>query len=66
VARSFSDSIIGTTTIESLPHPKRKSVLVDPNGLMLTDLKETTRAHLDDSIARIEQVRNAQVQRMGY
>lgn len=38
VARSFSDSIIGTTTIDSLPHPKRKSELIDLNALLLTDL----------------------------
>jgi len=30
------------------------------------DVEENTRAHLDDSIARIEQVLNAQVQRVGY
>jgi hypothetical protein len=38
VARSFSDSIIATTTIESLPHPERKSELLDLNALLLTDL----------------------------
>src|SRR5215207_8255753 len=29
VARSFSDSILGITKIESLPHPERKSILID-------------------------------------
>jgi hypothetical protein len=38
VARSFSDSILGMTKIESLPHPDRKSVLIDLGALLLTDL----------------------------
>jgi uncharacterized protein DUF4953/uncharacterized protein DUF5117/uncharacterized protein DUF5118 len=38
VARSFSDSIVGITKIESLPHPERKSVLIDFGALLLTDL----------------------------
>ena len=38
VARSFSDSILGITKIESLPHPERKSILIDLGALMLTDL----------------------------
>ena len=38
VARSFSDSILGTTKLESLPHPDRKSLLIDLGGLLLTDL----------------------------
>lgn len=38
VARSFSDSILGSTKIESLPHPERKSILIDLGALMLTDL----------------------------
>ena len=36
--RSFSDSILGATKIESLPHPDRKSVLIDLGALLLTDL----------------------------
>lgn len=36
--RSFSDSILGATKIESLPHPERKSVLIDLGALLLTDL----------------------------
>ena len=36
--RSFSDSILGSAKIESLPHPERKSVLIDLGGLLLTDL----------------------------
>src|SRR5688500_17223811 len=38
VDRSFSDSIMGMTKIESLPHPERKSVLIDLGALFLTDL----------------------------
>jgi hypothetical protein len=38
VARSFSDSILGITKIESLPHPERKSILIDLGAFMLTDL----------------------------
>jgi hypothetical protein len=38
IARSFSDSIIGASTIDSLPHPERKSELVDLDALLLTDL----------------------------
>lgn len=38
VDRSFSDSALGLVKIESLPHPERKSVLVDLGSLLLTDL----------------------------
>jgi hypothetical protein len=38
VDRSFSDSIMGMTKIESLPHPERKSILVDLGALFLTDV----------------------------
>jgi hypothetical protein len=38
IGRSFSDSVIGTTTVESLPHPDRKSELIDLDALLLTDL----------------------------
>jgi Met-zincin/Domain of unknown function (DUF5117)/Domain of unknown function (DUF5118) len=38
VARSFSDSILGITKIESLPHPERKSILIDLGAFVLTDL----------------------------
>ncbi|HUP29343.1 MAG TPA: zinc-dependent metalloprotease [Usitatibacter sp.] len=36
--QSFTDSLIGTTTIASLPHPERKSVLVEANPLFLADI----------------------------
>lgn len=38
VSRSFSDSILGSAKLESLPHPERKSVLIDLGGILLTDL----------------------------
>src|SRR5262249_28445212 len=38
VARSFSDAILGAARIESLPHPERKSVLIDLGGILLTDV----------------------------
>jgi hypothetical protein len=38
VDRSFSDSIMGMTKIESLPHPERKSILIDLGALFLTDV----------------------------
>src|SRR5687768_2725919 len=38
VDRSFSDSVLGITKIESLPHPERKSVLIDLGALLLTDV----------------------------
>lgn len=38
VARSFADSILGATKIESLPHPERKSVLIDLGNIMLADI----------------------------
>lgn len=37
VQHSFSDSILGSAKLESLPQPERKSVLVDLGGLLLTD-----------------------------
>jgi hypothetical protein len=38
VKRSFSDSILGSTKVESLPQPERKSVLIDLGAVLLTDL----------------------------
>lgn len=38
VSRSFSDSIIGSTKLESLPHPDRRSVLIDLGAILLTDV----------------------------
>src|SRR5262249_30134795 len=41
VAHSFSDSILGAAKVESLPHPERKSVLIDLGGIFLTDVPMT-------------------------
>jgi hypothetical protein len=38
VSRSFGDSVLATAKLESLPHPERKSVLVDLSSFFLTDL----------------------------
>ena len=38
VADGFSDSLLASAAIASLPHPERKSVLVEANALFLTDL----------------------------
>ncbi|HET9580205.1 MAG TPA: zinc-dependent metalloprotease [Usitatibacter sp.] len=36
--QSFTDSLLGSATVVSSPHPERKSVLVEANGLFITDL----------------------------
>ena len=38
VKESFTDSLIGVTTVASAPHPERKSILIDANALFLADL----------------------------
>jgi len=38
VAHSFSDSILGSTKRESLPHPERKSELTDLGAILLADV----------------------------
>jgi len=38
VRHSFSDSILGSAKLESLPQPERKSVLVDLGALLLADV----------------------------
>jgi hypothetical protein len=38
VKEGFTDSLLGSTTVQSLPHPERQSVLVDANALLLTDI----------------------------
>src|SRR5712692_8559938 len=38
VSHSFSDSILGSAKLESLPHPERKSLLIDLGAILLTDL----------------------------
>jgi hypothetical protein len=36
--QSFTDSLIGTSPVASLPHPERKSVLVEANALFISDI----------------------------
>jgi hypothetical protein len=38
VERSYADAIMGAAKILSKPHPDRKSILIDPTELFLTDL----------------------------
>src|SRR5260370_8501058 len=38
MSHSFSDSILGATKLESLPHPERKSLLIDLGALLLPDV----------------------------
>jgi Met-zincin/Domain of unknown function (DUF5117) len=38
VRENMSDSLIGSVAVASKPHPERKSVLIEANGLLLTDL----------------------------
>ncbi|MBK6336544.1 MAG: zinc-dependent metalloprotease [Betaproteobacteria bacterium] len=38
VGEAFSDSLLGSAAVASQPHPERKSVLVELNALLLTDL----------------------------
>jgi hypothetical protein len=35
---SFTDSLLGAASVVSAPHPERKSVLIEANGLFITDL----------------------------
>ena len=38
VKEGFTDSLVGATTVASQPHPDRKTVLIDANALLLTDI----------------------------
>ena len=38
VKEGFTDSLLGATSIVSQPHPERKTVLIDANALLLTDI----------------------------
>jgi hypothetical protein len=40
--QSFTDSLLASTTVASSPHPERKSVLIEANGLFLTDIPGTS------------------------
>ena len=41
VKESFSDSLLGWGAVVSAPHPERKSILVDANGIFLADISGT-------------------------
>ena len=38
VAKSFSDSLLGSAPVASQPHPERKSILIDASALLMTDI----------------------------
>ncbi|HET8546929.1 MAG TPA: zinc-dependent metalloprotease, partial [Bryobacteraceae bacterium] len=38
IAHSFADSVLGIAPVASLPHPERKSVLIDLSTILLTDV----------------------------
>ncbi len=40
--QSFTDSLLASTNVASQPHPDRKSVLIEANGLFLTDIPGTS------------------------
>ncbi|HUQ27928.1 MAG TPA: zinc-dependent metalloprotease [Usitatibacter sp.] len=40
--QSFTDSLLASTNVASQPHPERKSVLIEANGLFLTDIPGTS------------------------
>jgi len=42
VKEGFTDSLLGATTVASLAHPERKTVLIDANALLLTDIPAGT------------------------
>jgi len=67
VREGFSDSLVGATTVVSQPHPERKTVLIDANALLLTDIavgqRFTTGVHMrnyafDAKNSSFESVRN--------
>lgn len=39
---SFTDSLLASSTVVSLPHPERKTVLIDANALLLADIPSLT------------------------
>ncbi|HKW81464.1 MAG TPA: zinc-dependent metalloprotease, partial [Casimicrobiaceae bacterium] len=44
VRESTSDSLLGSVPVASQPHPERKSVLIEANALLLTDLPAASTA----------------------
>ncbi len=43
VREGFTDSLLGSTTVAGAPHPERKTILIDANALLLTDIPVGTR-----------------------
>lgn len=71
VHEGFSDSLLASAPAVSLPHPDRKSVLVDANALLLADLavgqRFTTAIHMrgytfDGKNSSFERIRNTEEQ----
>ena len=71
VERSFSDSLIGNSTVVSAPHPEKKSVLIEANALFITDfpmaaqqLEQTFHQSysFDGKNSSIEKVRNSETE----
>ena len=44
VKNGFSDSLLGSAPIASAPHPERKSILIDANSLLMTDMPRASYA----------------------
>ena len=44
VKNGFSDSLLGSAPIASAPHPERKSILIDANALLMTDMPRASHA----------------------
>ena len=42
VKKSFSDSLLASAPVASQPHPERKSLLIDANALLMTDIPRAT------------------------
>ncbi len=68
VKEGFTESLMSSTVVVSLPHPERKSVLLDANALLLTDIpageRFTTGIHMrnyafDAKNSSFESVRNS-------
>ncbi|MBI3147519.1 MAG: zinc-dependent metalloprotease [Betaproteobacteria bacterium] len=64
IAEGFSESLLASATVASLPHPERKSVLVEANNLFLTDLPgSATQLESAFRVAYAFDARNSSIQR---
>jgi hypothetical protein len=50
VRKSFSDSLLGSAPVASAPHPERKSILIEANALLMTDIPRAS--HLIERMYR--------------